>query len=402
MFSSPKSFLRAASRLTRAAVRASERDARTGRTVFKDAMSAWRTAWPTATTPAAKAPAKGAAKPSARAKAKPGRAGEPDAAARAKTMPFGAGVDLGALFQGPLARGPAAPRGPVPVDPLPEGARFGERVARGPAGERGFKLYEPASGRGRALPLVVMLHGCTQDPDDFAFGTGMNFLAEEFGVLVAYPRQPQAANAQKCWNWFRPGDQERGRGEPETIAVVVRTLVDEGRVEEGRVFAAGLSAGGAAAAILGAAYPELFAAVGVHSGLPHGAAHDVASAFAAMRGPASSGPRPRRFVPTIVFHGDADRTVHPSNGEAVVERAFEASQGLSAPDISQGRSEAGVEWTRRVRRDATDTAALEHWSLQGRGHAWSGGRAGGSHVDPKGPDASREMLRFFLDRPPRG
>lgn len=308
----------------------------------------------------------------------------------------GMGANRGPGLGGPLGRAPAAPS-------LPPGARFEERVHAGPAGSRPFKLYVPARFDGAALPLVVMLHGCTQSPDDFAAGTRMNALAEELGLLVAYPGQTQAANLQRCWNWFQAADQQRGRGEPALIAGITRQVMDELPVEDGRVYVAGLSAGGAQAAIMGAAYPDLYAAVGVHSGLACGAARDMPTAFAAMKqGGGGAGPRPDGAgpVPTIVFHGDRDGTVHPVNGEEV---AAQAGAGTAhRTEVARGQSTGGMAFTRTTHLDAADRAILEHWVLHGAGHAWSGGSAEGSYTDPRGPDASREMLRFFLTHPATG
>ncbi|MBC8129647.1 MAG: PHB depolymerase family esterase [Rhizobiaceae bacterium] len=263
-------------------------------------------------------------------------------------------------------------------------------------GDRRYKLFVPSSHDGRPMPLVVMLHGCTQDPDDFAAGTQMNALAEARGFLVAYPEQTRAANPSKCWNWFNADDQRREGGEPSLIAGITRRIIADHTVDEDRVYVAGLSAGGAAASIMGATHPDLFSAVGVHSGLACGAARDMASAFSAMRqggspAPLRAGARP---VPTIVFHGDSDATVHPANGEAVVAQS---SSGQSLEIVTtKGRSPGGMDYTRTVRTDAAGSARSEHWLLHGAGHAWSGGSAAGTYTDPSGPDASAEMLRFFL------
>src|SRR4051812_28763102 len=194
------------------------------------------------------------------------------------------GLDIGGLSDG-LGGGFGGLNGILrPVsEPLPEGATFETATFTNPAGTRDYKLYVPASRTGQPMPLIVMLHGCTQAPDDFAAGTGINALAEEHGCLVAYPAQPSSANANKCWNWFNANDQGRDQGEPSLIAGITRQIMKDHPVDPSRVYVAGLSAGGAAAAIMGAAYPELYAAVGVHSGLPVGAAHDIPSAFAAMR-----------------------------------------------------------------------------------------------------------------------
>jgi len=298
---------------------------------------------------------------------------------------------LDRLLASPVAR---------PRSVLPRGARFEERAFRSEAGGIGYKLFVPSSWRGEPAPLVVMLHGCTQSPDDFAAGTRMNELAEERLFLVAYPGQTQAANPSKCWNWFRAGDQRRDQGEPSLIAGLTRQIIRDFRVDPRRVYVAGLSAGGAAAAIMGSAYPDLYAAVGVHSGLACGAARDMPSAFAAMRQGAPAArtkrgdPESRRAVPTIVFHGDGDKTVHPVNADQVIDQV-KAERRLAVA-VSRGRAPGGIDYTRRVQSDEKENPVLEQWVLHGAGHAWSGGSAAGTFTDPRGPDASREMLRFFL------
>jgi poly(hydroxyalkanoate) depolymerase family esterase len=267
------------------------------------------------------------------------------------------------------------------------------------AGGRDYKLFEPARD-GRPLPLVVMLHGCTQDPDDFARGTRMNALAREHGFLVLYPAQSQRANAQRCWNWFKHNHQARGRGEPVILAAMVRNVIASHDVDPQRVYVAGLSAGGAMAAILGDAYPDVFAAVGVHSGLPTGSATDVQMAFAAMSGGAQPLRRSAKngaTPPTIVFHGDADGTVNVVNGE----RVMEAAGWTARQDAQRASTSMGVPYSRRVWVDGQGAERAEQWTIHGAGHAWSGGDLQGSYTDPRGPDASAEMLRFFLQHPRR-
>ena len=248
-----------------------------------------------------------------------------------------------------------------------------------------------------------MLHGGTQGPDDFAAGTRMNALAEEHGFLVAYPSQCKSANPSLCWNWFKPEDQMRGAGEPSIIAGITDEIVSAYDIDRQRVFVAGLSAGGAMAGVMAATYPDVYAAVGVHSGLPYRSATDVTSAFAAMRGDPGLQRRPRKTrrdsdhalrVRTIVFHGDADHIVHPSNAGRIVEA--QAKGGDSVESV-KARSSASRSYTRAVTRDKTGTAVVEHWLIHGSGHAWSGGSADGTYTDPHGPDASRAMLRFFLE-----
>lgn len=293
---------------------------------------------------------------------------------------------------------PAPAKAPAAARPA-DGPRFEERRFANTAGVRAYKLYVPSGYHGQAVPLVVMLHGCTQSPDDFAAGTRMNELAEEQTFLVAYPAQSKSANVGKCWNWFNSGDQQRDRGEPSLIAGITRQIMDDFPVEPGRVYIAGLSAGGAAAAIMGSAYPDIYAAIGVHSGLPCGAASDMPSAFAAMKQGGSPAAKSRRrentgaAVPAIVFHGDRDTTVHPVNGHEIIMQA-QAGADLQRT-VTSGMSAGGREYTRAVHADESGRSIAEHWVLHGSGHAWSGGSAEGSYTDPHGPDASREMMRFF-------
>jgi poly(hydroxyalkanoate) depolymerase family esterase len=297
---------------------------------------------------------------------------------------------------------------PVPTpDIVPEGGSFVEASYSNPAGRRAYKLYIPSHARGRTLPLIVMLHGCAQSPDDFAAGTRMNVIAEEQKCFVVYPAQSQDANPAKCWNWFRPGDQLRDQGEPSLIAGITRQVINDYDVDPRRVYVAGLSAGAAAAAVLGATYPDLYAAIGMHSGLACGAANDLSSAFVAMQqgelasasGPedvtALAGDAPA--VPTIIFHGDRDTTVHPRNGEHIIAQSVRATPSRSTVHHSQ--VPGGHAYTRTVHADASGHAFLEHWDIHGAGHAWSGGSRAGSFTDPRGPDATREMLRFFLEHP---
>jgi poly(hydroxyalkanoate) depolymerase family esterase len=305
-------------------------------------------------------------------------------------------LGLGAGLEG-LAR-PSVNRAPIAV---PNGAQFGEHVFANQARSRVYKLYVPSGYNEQPLPLVVMLHGCKQSPDDFAAGTRMNDLAEEGTFLVAYPAQPQSANVSKCWNWFSPADQQRDQGEPSLLAGITRQVMRDFRVEPGRVYIAGLSAGGAAAAIMGATYPDLYAAIGVHSGLACGAASDIPSAFAAMRQGRSDiarGNGAGRAVPTIVFHGDRDTTVNPVNGDQVIAQSKAAANLRTT--VTTGEASGGIRYTCAVQTDENGRSVLEQWVLHGAGHAWSGGSTAGSYTEPRGPDASREMMRFFLQCPP--
>ena len=310
---------------------------------------------------------------------------------------------------------PVAQQAPATTPAPARTAHGAERWLDGSTSHRGrtlaYKLYVPLNDSDSAVarrPLIVMLHGCTQDPADFAAGTRMNTLARAAGALVLYPEQTQHANAQKCWNWFKAQHQQRGRGEPEALAMLIRSIAAEHDVDTSRIYVAGLSAGGAMADILGRCYPDLIAAVGVHSGLPSGAANDLGSALSAMR----QGPAPRAdrspaapVPPTIVFHGDADGTVHVRNATAIVDAVRAAhrdpSGALPEANASEGNAPAGRRYTRTVYSDGTGGTRAEYWRLHGAGHAWSGGSAQGSYTDPTGVDASAEMLRFCLAHPLR-
>jgi poly(hydroxyalkanoate) depolymerase family esterase len=284
--------------------------------------------------------------------------------------------------------------------PTPADAQFLSGSFTNQAGTRQYKLYVPAGADDERLPLVVMLHGCTQDPDDFAAGTQMNAAADAKRCLVLYPQQSQSANSSKCWNWFNAIDQQRGTGEPSILAGMTQQVIDDYDIDRRQVYVAGLSAGGAMAAIMGTTYPDIYAGVAVHSGLPYGAATDLPSALAAMRNgmtrtaqqPAAGGGA-FKGIPIIVFHGDADRMVHQKNGEQVVAATAPASHG--APSRHTGQVDGGHAWTRTVRSDAEGKAVAEHWVIHGFGHAWAGGNAAGSYTDSRGPDATAEMMRFF-------
>ncbi|WP_088701082.1 extracellular catalytic domain type 1 short-chain-length polyhydroxyalkanoate depolymerase [Halomonas campaniensis] len=269
-------------------------------------------------------------------------------------------------------------------------------------GSRDYKLYIPSGYHGQAMPLVVMLHGCTQSPDDFAAGTEMNRLAEKQLFCVLYPSQPMTANSSKCWNWFKAEDQQREGGEPAILAGMTRQIIDTYALDATRVYVAGLSAGAAMATTLAMTYPDLFAAVGVHSGLPHGVAKSLPDALGAMQGgtgPLGGGNKAKQAgwasdVPAIIFHGDRDTTVHPSNADRVAAQYSTSNQ--AGARVEQGKVPNGRSYTITTHQDAEGKSCLEQWRIHGAGHAWAGGSVKGSYTDPTGPNATEEMLRFFL------
>jgi poly(hydroxyalkanoate) depolymerase family esterase len=306
---------------------------------------------------------------------------------------------LADAMQGMMARlRPQGLQGGHHSPELPEGARFPEDHFSCEAGSRRYRTYVPASARSAATGMIVMLHGCTQTPEDFAIGTGMNQLAEARGFIVVYPHQSRGENAQSCWNWFRRGDQLRDRGEPAILASLTRKVAADHGVPTGRIFVAGLSAGAAMAVILGETYPDVFSGVGAHSGLPAGSAKDVPSAFAAMagNGTVSAFGQGASAVRTIILHGSADATVHPSNGGRIAQRVLDLSPGQSIQTEARGQA-GGRTYTRKATLDGQGGPALiEEWTIEGLGHAWSGGSAKGSYTDAQGPDASAAMVDFFF------
>lgn len=334
------------------------------------------------------------------------RAGE-DQPPLQRTRPAGLRKSLGETIR-MLSKARPAPRhgrklggGTPAAIPVPEGAAFRDLQFSCAAGARRYRLYVPASGVDGLQGLVVMLHGCTQSPEDFAAGTGMNALAEEHRLLVVYPAQTSQDNAMACWNWFRPGDQMRDAGEPAIIAGLTESVRAEFAISGDRIFVAGLSAGGAMAAIMGETYPTLYAAIGVHSGLAYASAHDVVSAFGAMKGEGRVGDQITRrgaadenAPRVIVFHGSADRTVHPENARRIIagQRADPSRIRRTDHVPADGRHS----YSRLVLPGADGTPLLECWMIEGADHAWSGGHPNGSYTDPRGPSASAEMVRFFL------
>lgn len=293
-------------------------------------------------------------------------------------------------------------RAVAPAPRIPDGAQYLARKHRSAAGSRDYKLYVPASNPKRPVGLILMLHGCNQGADDFALGTHMNAPAEKHGLVIAYPAQTARHNAGSCWNWFKPAHQQRGAGEPALLASLTRKLMREFGLDRDAVFVAGLSAGGGMASILADVYPDIFSAAGIHSGLARGTARNVVSAMRVMRkggGTPACAPTfaaPGSRVRRIVFQGDADRTVHPSNADTIIAAVL----GRDAVPAKIGkRTVQGRGYTRSDYAGPDGAALVELWMIEDAGHAWSGGRKAGSYTDSTGPDASAQMVRFFLAKP---
>ncbi|GAA0229463.1 alpha/beta hydrolase family esterase [Haladaptatus pallidirubidus] len=278
--------------------------------------------------------------------------------------------------------------------------------------------YVPDSA-GAGSPLVVMLHGCTQDADQFRVETGMNEVADEEGFVVIYPDQYNARNSEQCWNWFYDANTVRGNGEAAVIAGMTQETIDAHTLDSERVYVAGLSAGGAMVPNLLAEYADIYSAGGIHSALEYDAADSATEATIAME---EGGPNPEEkgvdaydameyygitsLRPTIVFHGTADETVAPINGDQATVQAIQtndlASDGAdddnvdtTADSVTNGQSDS-FSYTVSDYRDDSGNNLVEYWEVDGMGHAWSGGTAGGEYTAPGGPEANRRMWDFFI------
>lgn len=282
-------------------------------------------------------------------------------------------------------------------------------------------LYVPsAASSGTPLPLFVMLHGCTQDPTDFADGCKMNTYGEQYDIFVVYPEQPTSANIDKCWNWFETQHQSRGSGEPELIVSIAQSVMAKYNVDNSSIFAGGISAGAAMADILGVTYPDFFRGVTVGSGLEYKAATSATGAYIAMD---EGGPNPTtqggvaynamgKYAQTLlvlVTHGTADYTVFPINGQQVTysyakNLDYVVGNGTSHGYITStpttttpGQVPGGHAYTTYTFADSkTGVTYIKYITVNGMAHAWSGGSSSGTYTDPEGPDASLIMIEFFL------
>lgn len=301
-----------------------------------------------------------------------------------------------------------------------DSGKFLAREYASPLGRRRYLLFvPPGHDRGRPTPLVVLLHGCTQEAADFARGTRMNDEATRVGALVLYPEQPAEANEKRCWNWFGPAHQARDAGEPALIAGMTREVAADYGSDPNRTYIGGISAGAAMAVLTALAYPDLYAAVASHSGVGWRVADDLQSGLAAMQGggvdPAAQARsavramgRRARAIPLIALHGTADSVVRPAATRGLVDQfaalhqlvagAGRSGNAIRRIDTTQAEM-GGYPYVVRRLRGAEGSVAVEEWMIDGLGHAFSGGSPAGSWTDPRGPDAAREMLRFFLDHP---
>ena len=301
----------------------------------------------------------------------------------------------------------AAQTFPPPVAPLAGGVTW--HVYSGSAGARRYRLFVPATyDPARPAPLVVMLHGCTQDPDDFARGTRFNSAAADAGVIVVWPEQTAQQQPQKCWSWYDPAHQAAGAGEPAIIAGITREVMASHAVDPARVYVAGVSAGAAMAVNTAAAYPELYAAVAAHSGIAYRAAQTVPAALSVMKSGAADpdalagmlkaalGPhRPA----LIAIHGGADVVVVPANSRQLAAQ-WAGALGLG-PAAESTSTEDGASFARTVYDDAGGAPQVELLIVAGVGHAWSGGSPEGTFTHAGSPDATAHILRFLLAHPRR-
>jgi poly(hydroxyalkanoate) depolymerase family esterase len=287
------------------------------------------------------------------------------------------------------------------------------------AGTLSYETYVPASYKqGSQMPLIVALHGCTQTADNFRTQTRFDDLAASKGFIVVYPEQSKANNNLTCWNWFQQADMQRGSGEPSLIAGITKTVQAKYGVDPNKVYVGGLSAGGAMAAVMGATYPDIYAAIGVGSGCEYSAGAPCAGYQSADPEQAGKSAHQAmgtnaRVLPFIVFQGDQDTTVPPVNaqqavraGQVMADLADDGDENGSIPTgaakVVNGQAPGGESYTVSFYNDGTGKELAQYWLVHGMGHAWSGGDASQQFSDPKGPDESLAMYDFFMDHPMGG
>lgn len=330
----------------------------------------------------------------------------------------------GVVFIYLVAFGIAGLLTPLPLRVSASSPMWQKYTYRGQNGSRPYFVYTPGNYEvGTVVPLIVMLHGCTQTAADFANSTRMNQLADQYGFIVVYPQQTSVYSQNLCWNWFKSSNQSRGQGEPAIIAGIVQAVernTSQWSIDTNRVYIAGFSAGAAMAVILGATYPDLFAAIGVHSGVEYQAASSSINSLKVM---SQGGPDPQqqgqaafdamgtaaRVIPTIVFQGTSDLVVNPVNGNQVVQQWIQTDRLASndtytadfgSPSSSEtGQVPGGHSYTVLRWNDDLGNELQEYWQIDSMGHAWSGGSPVSSYTDPSGPGASLAMYQFFISHP---
>jgi poly(hydroxyalkanoate) depolymerase family esterase len=286
-------------------------------------------------------------------------------------------------------------------------------VKRGPRPALDYRLYLPSGAlRRRSLPLIVMLHGCRQDPLSFAEGTRMNKRAEDGRYAVLYPEQSTRSNPMRCWNWFETASIA-GHGEAALIARLIDQITRRRRIDPRRVYLVGMSAGGAMACLLAVRHSRLFAACAIHSGVMYGVASSPMQAVSVMQSGASPASidkarrllhevgEPEVTVPTLVIHGDRDATVNPLNADQIIVQLKERTEFI---DPSMGKllasGERLIDDGGRAYRQQDYTqqgrSILRKILVQGLGHAWSGGDSRYEFNDAGGPDATQLILDFVM------
>jgi len=317
-----------------------------------------------------------------------------------------------AKVRGVVSAPAVKPRAPRKKAPAGRGASRAARYA-GAAGSRPYHCYIPSGlRRTTGVPLLILLHGCLQTPAEFAEATRFNQLADRHGFLVVYPEQTLTHNLQRCWNWFDARHHERSHGEPAILAGIAREVMAERtrwRIDHDRVYVAGLSAGGAMALVLGATYPDLFAAIGVHSAPPYRSATSRSGALTAMAGrsivPPAHAASMSGIAPMILFQGRIDSTVRVVNAVRITDQWRSLHERRLVGDRDPDRITRQREITHLTASGRTSTVTrwysasgrklLESWQVERLAHAWSGGRKGVPFSDPQGPRATTEMWRFL-------